>query len=85
MNRDFAVDSITFQCFIFGFHEQRFCCGQYFLRHFLIPTLHTTLSLLSVQILKLHFPHDLCVNEVKRLLNSSQPVKIALEQKPEVR
>ncbi|CAI8050482.1 Anaphase-promoting complex subunit 1 [Geodia barretti] len=36
------------------------------------------------EIIKLTFSKDLRVNEVKRLLNSSQPVKISLEQKPEV-
>ena len=39
----------------------------------------------SSQILKLRFPRDLRINEVKKMLNSSQPVKINLEQKPEVR
>jgi hypothetical protein len=32
------------------------------------------------EVLKLHFPKDLRVNEVRKMLNSSQPVKIALEQ-----
>ena len=35
-------------------------------------------------VLKLHFPCDLCINEVKKMLNSSQSVKITLERKPEV-
>lgn len=37
------------------------------------------------QILKVRFPSDLRIKEVKRLLSSSEPVRIAIEQKPEVR
>jgi len=36
------------------------------------------------EILRLRFPNDLRVNEVRRLLQSSRPVRIALTQKPEV-
>ena len=42
-------------------------------------------SLSPLQILRVRFSSDLRVKEVKRLLASSEPVKISLEQKPEVR
>ena len=35
--------------------------------------------------MKLKFPVDARVREVKRLLQSSRPVRIALEQNPETR
>lgn len=38
-----------------------------------------------VQVLEMRFPHDLRVNEVRRLLRSSEPVRISLTQRPEVR
>jgi len=50
----------------------------------LIDILHRTFSP-PPQILRLRFPNDLRVNEVRRLLQSSRPVRIALTQKPEVR
>ena len=37
------------------------------------------------QLLKLRFSEDLRVNEVRRLLQSSRPVRISLTQRPEVR
>ena len=42
-------------------------------------------STITPQVLKLCFPKDLRVNEVRRLLQSSKPVRVALTQKPEVR
>ncbi|XP_070577566.1 anaphase-promoting complex subunit 1-like [Ptychodera flava] len=39
---------------------------------------------LDLELLKLRFPDDLRVQEVRRLLQSSKPVRIALVQKPEV-
>lgn len=37
------------------------------------------------QVLKLHFPQDLRAKEVRRLLQSAEPVRIAIQQRPEVR
>ena len=45
----------------------------------------TLCAYLLLQILGLRFPKDLRVNEVRRLLSSSKPVRIALTQKPEIR
>ena len=43
------------------------------------------MCVLLPQVLSLRFPRDLRVSEVRRLLTSSKPVRIALTQKPEVR
>jgi len=40
---------------------------------------------LWTQLLALRFSKDQRLNEVRRLLNSSQPVHIAIQQRPEVR
>ena len=40
---------------------------------------------ITLQFLKLRFNEDLRVQEVRRLLQSSRPAKIALTQRPEVR
>ena len=37
------------------------------------------------QVLKLRFPQDLRAKEVRRLLQSAEPVRIAIQQRPEVR
>ena len=38
-----------------------------------------------LQVLRICFPHDLRVNEVRRMLQSAQPVRVKVVQRPEVR
>ena len=43
------------------------------------------ISVFFVQILSLRFGKDLRVEEIKRILQSSQPITVSVVQKPEVR
>lgn len=43
------------------------------------------ICVISSQVLKLRFSKDLRVQELRRLLQSSRPVRVAIQQKPEVR
>ena len=43
------------------------------------------MSHLDQELLRLRFPDDLRVQEVRRLFQSSKPARITLVQKPEVR
>jgi len=47
--------------------------------------IHFMFCCVDIQLLALRFSNDQRLNEVRRLLISSQPVRIAIPQRPEVR